>query len=125
MKRALIILYLVACVIIGALGDALYDEGIKVWAHSIEVLWGAMLLFAFPILKPHNWKAFVAALIAWNVVLFDTAYNLFRHLPIDYIGSTSLWDKFFSNYPIQGLLWVKFIFLILAVSLHIKYLKDD
>lgn len=123
MKQLSVILYFIAVVIIGALGDALYDTGVKVWAHSLEVLWGAMLLFAFPIFKPSSWIAFVVALIAWNVVGFDTLYNLFAGLEWNYIGTTSLWDRFFSNYPYQGLLWVKGIFLILAVSLPIKYCK--
>ena len=123
MKPYLIILYFIAFVVLSALSDALSDEYYKVWAHGLEVGCKGMLVFSVIIFKPKKWIPFVIALVAWNAVLFDTSYNLFRGLPWNFIGSTSLWDIFFSNYPIVGLIIVKTLCLALAVHLPIKYLK--
>lgn len=123
MKRYLIILYFIAFVVLSALSDALFNEGAKVWAHSLEVVWKAMLIFSIPIFKPKKWLIFIAALVCWNIILFDVSYNLFAGLEWDYVGSTSLWDKFHSMYPGVALVWLRGIVLALVVSFHVKYLK--
>ena len=123
MKRYLIILYLIAFVVLSALSDALYNDGVKVWAHSLEVIWKGMLVFSIPIFKPAKWWIFIIALVCWNIIGFDYFYNLFAGLEWDYIGSTSLWDKFHKMYPGVGLIWLRGIVLALVVSLHVKYLK--
>jgi len=123
MKRYLIILYLIAFVVLSALSDALYNDGAKVWAHALEVIWKGMLIFSIPIFKPQKWWIFIIALVCWNVVLFDISYNLFAGLEWNYIGSTSLWDKLFSLWPTHGFYWMKGIVLALVISFHVKYLK--
>ena len=122
MKPYLIILYFIACITVGATADGLMDDGFKLWGHilgAIEVL----LLLSGVIIKPKSWAAFIVAYIAWRVVGFDLMYNLVRGLPYDYIGTTGLWDMFFSKYPSHGLFWLRGIFLILAVYLPVRYLK--
>ena len=120
MKRYLIILYFILFVVLSALSDAIDN---KMWAHSLEVIWKGMLIFAIPIFKPKKWLIFIGVLVCWNVIGFDLLYNLFSGLEWDYIGSTSLWDKFHSMYPSFALVWLRGIVLALVVSLHWRYLK--
>ena len=124
MKPYLVILYLIICVVLGASADALYFDGNKLLSHSLGSLETGLLLMGALVFKLErkHWLAFIVSYVTWRIVGFDITYNLVAGLPWNHIGTTSLWDKFFSKYAIDGWIWVKFIALILAVSTPIKYI---
>jgi len=121
MKPYLIISYIILCLVIGAWADALFDSGVKLWAHSLGALEILLLLsgaFVFN-LRRKDWVVFIVTFILWRVVGFDYLYNLFRGLEWDYIGSTSNWDLFLSKQ--QGIIFGRIIFLIGAIFIPIQY----
>lgn len=122
MRKALIILFLIMMVIIAAISDGLFDEGLKIWGHSLEAI-EILLLVSGPFLfklKRRDWIPYLVSLIAFRVCFFDYTYNLVRHLPIFFVGNTSWWDIFLSKQPPHGLVFGRIIFLTLAVALPIK-----
>jgi len=125
MRPYLIILYFIACIFLGATSDALFDDGMKLWAHGLGALEVGLLLsgaFIFKLNIKHA-APFLISYIAFRIVGYDFTYNLLRGLPINYLGNTSIWDRFFSKYPIQGLWFARAIFLTLGISLTTRYLK--
>ena len=92
-----------------ALGDALYDQGKNFnpkednFNSTQRIMMGKAFQAAslgthflyIPVMKNSNtswlWVPVVEAF--WRFIIFDAAYNLFRGLPIGYIGTTSYWDK--------------------------------
>jgi hypothetical protein len=122
MKPYIYILYFIACIVIGASADGLMDDGFKLWGHILGAL-EILLLLGGVILKPRSWAAFIVAYVCWRVVGFDITYNLVRGFPITYVGTTGLWDMFFSKYEPSGLIWMRGIFLILAIHIPFRYLK--
>lgn len=124
MRPFLIIGYLIACVVIAATGDGLFDSGVKVWGHTLEAFEVLALIsgpFIFK-LKQRDWWAYVIALIAFRIAFFDYTYNLIRGLPWDFVGHTSWWDIIISKQYPHGLLFGRVIFLILGIALPIKEL---
>ena len=125
MRALIIILYLFTCVIIGATADALFDEGIKVWAHAVDALETGLIIsgaFLFK-LQRRDWLAFIIAYICWRIVGFDYTYNLVRDLPLSYIGGTGWWDMLLAQWIPGGVLFGRFIFLLAAVAIPFKHLK--
>jgi hypothetical protein len=124
MRPYLIILYFIVCVIIGAVGDAFFDNSLKLYAHGLDAIEVGLLLSAGLIFKPDKkWWAFLIVYLCMRIMFFDISYNLSCGLPWDYIGNTSLWDKWFSRYPVHGLYFTKGIFFILGISISTRYLK--
>jgi len=125
MKPYLVILYLMACVIVGASGDGLMDDGAKLWGHGLNALETALLIsgaFVFN-LNRKQWLAFIVAYVAFRIVGFDYAYNLSRGLPWDFIGFTSGWDLFLKKQLPSGVLFGRALFLILGVSVSLRNFK--
>lgn len=125
LKPYLIISYLLTCVIIGAMADGLFDEGIKVWAHAVDALETGLIIsgaFLFK-LQRHDWLAFIIAYICWRVVGFDYTYNLVRDLPLSYMGGTGWWDMLLAQWIPGGVLFGRCIFLLAAVAIPFKHLK--
>jgi hypothetical protein len=108
----------VILVIINALEDGFRDSNKKVLAHLFNGLhiagWIAMMYFDF------SW-VFVLKYVLIRFALFDVTYNLIRGNKIFYIGTTSLYDKFWrwlehKKIPINHLLfWTKLISLLIAL----------
>jgi len=111
-------------VILEAIGDSKYDDGNK----EIGKLYQAAsvgILVASPFLlniDKKKWGWYFASYISMRIALFDPIYNLTRGLPVNYIGSTSIWDagmkKF--NPPLGAQLWGRSMFLIVAISIPIN-----
>ena len=124
MRPFLIIGYLIACVVIAAVGDGVFDDGAKGWGHILEAIETLMLVsgpFIFR-LKRRQWLAYVIALVAFRIGFFDYTYNLVRGLPLAFVGSTSWWDMLIAKQYPHGLLFGRIIFLILACSLPFQHL---
>ena len=125
MKAYLIILYIIGCTVIHALADASFDDGLKLWGHSLEAISIAMFIsgaFIFDLKRKH-WGWLLVAFACWNIVGFDYLYNLFRGLPWDFHGTTSNWDIFLSKYPEHGIIFARVIFLIAGIFIPLRELK--
>ena len=111
-------------VILEAIGDAKYDAGQK----EIGKLYQAAsvgILVASPFLLDidhKKWGWYLMSYLSFRIAVFDPVYNLTRGLPIDHIGTTSLWDagmeKF--NPPLGAQMWGRSMFLIVSISIPIN-----
>ena len=115
---------LAGSVILEAAGDGLSDNGQKVWGHALQAA-STGLLLATPFLLDidrSKWGWYFAAYISMRIAIFDPCYNLTRGLPIDYVGSTSIWDKTVKGFdpPPGANLWGRSVFLIAAISIPIN-----
>jgi hypothetical protein len=111
-------------VIVGATADGLYLA--KIWGHNLEVIEIGLLISIVFVFKFSGWREWLLLVLSYTFIrvgLFDLFHNIAAQLPLDYFGSTSWWDMFFSQFPIAGVIFAKSIFLIVGVSLPIKYLK--
>jgi len=126
MKRGvLVILYLIACVALGAIADAT--------AHMNYLRWGVytdlaekLLIFSGPFLaglSRRQWLAYTITYICMNIAFFDLIYNQVHSLPWDYVGSVKDWDILLSKFPTHGIMFTRVIFLTLGVSVSLRYLR--
>ena len=124
MKPYLIITYLISVILLGSLSDALFDDGIKIWGHAIDAVETGLLIsgaFLFSLSRRY-WLSFFLSYVFIRVAGFDYMYNLFRGLPIEYVGGTGWWDIMLSSQEPGGIAFGKAIFLITGISIPIKYL---
>lgn len=124
LKPYMIILYMIATVIIFALGDGLFDKGLKLWGHAIQAF-SIVVCLSGPVifkiaLKKLPWWIFILA--CWHVVLFDYSYNYFHGLPWNFIGHTSIWDLFMAKQLPSGVIVGRALFLVLGIAIPIKEL---
>ena len=85
---------LTTSIIFEAIGDARYDDGLKVQGKLFQAASVASLLSLPFIIKDWDqWGYGVLSYICLRVAVFDPVYNLTRDLPIGYVGNTGLWDK--------------------------------
>ena len=127
MKKALIILYFIVCIVLMALSEALNDAGVKLWAHRAELFYILVLIsgpFIFKLQGWKNWAVFIISLILWRVVGFDYIYNLFAGHPWNYHGGLKGWDKVLSRIPEHGIIFGRIIFLTGAIFIPIQNLND-
>ena len=120
MKPYLIILYLILLVALGATADALGG----VIGHALGAVEVGGLLVGGLVLniKRSDVFALLAAYVCFRIVGFDYIYNAVAGLPLIYHGESSLWDGFLSQFPNHGILFARAIFLIVGVSIPIKFL---
>ena len=126
MKPYLVILYLIACVVLGASADAYFDVGHKLLGHTLGAVEVVVLIsgsFVFN-LNRRKWIPFLLAYVFWRVVGYDYLYNLFSGLPWNYIGNTSFWDITIAKVLPSGLIWIRAVFLVAAVFVPIRELND-
>ncbi len=117
MKQLTLILYLLAIVAVGAIGDALYDMD-KIWAHNLDALEIGMLL-AMPFLFKYGWWGIVVY-VSFRIFGFDYIYNIVRGLPLSFVGSTSWWDLLLAKQLPMGIAFAKILFLAFGIGLTYK-----
>ena len=104
-KGLAIVGYHTATVCLGAVADAQFDMGNKPLAHTLHVVEiGAVLGGPF-IFKPQGTNEILAYIFSYGFLrfsLFDAFYNWQRDLPINYMGDTSHYDRFFAKMPLDG-----------------------
>ena len=111
-------------IILEAIGDAKYDSGFKYQGKLYQAA-SVGLLIASPFIlniDRKKWGWYFASYLSFRIALFDPVYNTSRDLPIEYIGSTSAWDRGLQKFrpSKMGQLWGRSMFLILAVSIPIN-----
>ena len=126
MKPYIIIAYIIAMVIAGAVADGLNYTGLQSWGHLLETLEIAMLFgFAF-LFKIVTWDKFLFALgayICFRVAGFDYMYNWAAGNLWSYMGGQNAWDLFLVKVPPHGLVFIRTIFLATGTAFVIKELK--
>jgi len=125
MRPYLIIIYLLISVIVGAVSDGLNDEGVKILGHAlgsaeIVLLISGAFLFR---LERRSWIPYLVAYVSFRILAFDYTYNITRGLDILYLGSSSVWDLFFSKQYPGGILFGRVIFAALGVGLTFNELR--
>ena len=117
MTALLLILYIIACISAGAIADGLNDTKRKKVGHLIEAIEIALALVGATIFSvtPDTLIAYVSVYIGLRIAFFDIIYNITSGRPILSMGSSNLWDRFFSKYPPVGVIFMRVIFLSLAV----------
>jgi hypothetical protein len=92
-------------IILNGIGDGLNDANHKTAGHlfnaaSIGTLLVSPIVFNY---QKDKWYWYLLSYISLRAGLFDITYNLTRKLSYNYIGSTSITDKFYNSlgvYPI-------------------------
>ena len=123
-RAAGIIAYHVGTVAIGAVGDAMYDEGNKEWGHALKAAEVGMLIGGPFIFHVQRSEA-INYILSYGFIrfsMFDGFYNMTRDLPLLYNGTTSGYDKFMSQIPPHGRAWYKSCSLIVGFAIPIKEL---
>ena len=119
-----IIAYHVLTVGVGAVGDAMYDEGNKEWGHALKAAEVGMLIGGPFIFHVQRSEA-INYILSYGFIrfsMFDGFYNMTRDLPLLYNGTTSGYDKFMSQIPPHGRAWYKSCSLIVGFAIPIKEL---
>jgi len=110
---------IVASVCIGAIADGLNERGMKSIGHPAEALEKVTLLLAG--LLSGTWIVLISY-IAFRVAIFDYVKNIAKKQPILYLGTVSMWDRFFSKWQPVGLIFMRVLFLTLAISVSLRHL---
>jgi len=87
-----------ASIILNGIGDGLNNNNNKTAGHIVNALSISMLLIS-PFLMDYDkkkWYWYLATYTFLRIGLFDSTYNLTRKLPLEYVGTTSLTDKFYN-----------------------------
>jgi hypothetical protein len=97
-----------------ALADSQNDSGRKGLGHALTSLWIAGLIVV-PI--ELLWYVKLIGFTFIMIALFDYAYNISRGLRIDFVGTTSWWDKAIAKVPFGFMLFVRLICLVVGICL--------
>jgi hypothetical protein len=111
-------------VVLNAAGDAMMDEGEKVWGHSLRAASIAVLLIN-PLIteaQREDWLPYVLQYVFIRFALFDYTYNATRGLPMGYTGNTSMYDKAMQKVPNGFEAWSKSIFLTVGITINLREL---
>ena len=119
-----IIGYHIGTVALGAVGDAMMDEGNKNLGHALQAAEVGALIGGPFLFNVHRdeWLPYVASYCFFRFSFFDSFYNMSRDLPILYNGTTSGYDRVMNTIPPDGRAWMKTWSLIVGVSIPIKHL---
>jgi hypothetical protein len=114
-------------IVLNAVGDGLNNDNHKTAGHICNA--GSIgLLVASPLIIDYNrkkWYVYALTYTSLRISLFDPVYNSTRGLPLNYIGSTSLWDKYLGVFkPSDGFLFGRGCIFIFSVTFPIQELKQ-
>ncbi len=110
-----------------AAGDALIDKGQPGWGYSLN---GASrgILAASPLWINYDhkkWAWYFVSCVTIRVSFFDYTYNATRGLPLEYVGTSSGWDKLLQEFKPSpsGNLSIRALSLLVGVSVPINELS--
>ena len=110
-------------IILNGIGDGLNDSNHKTAGHifnaaSLGILMLSPLVFNF---QKDKWYWNALSYICLRAGLLDLTYNLTRILPSNYIGSTSLTDKFYNSIGVNPM-YPRAIFFVLGFAIPLNRL---
>jgi len=110
-------------IILNGIGDGLNDFNLKTAGHifnaaSLGILMLSPLAFNF---QKDKWYWNALSYICLRAGLLDLTYNLTRILPSNYIGSTSLTDKFYNSIGVNPM-YPRAIFFVLGFAIPLNRL---
>lgn len=113
-------------IVLNAVGDGLNDSGSKTWGHTCNAVSIGSLLMS-PVLldmNKDNWGYYLLSYVSLRISFFDYTYNATRGLGLDYIGNSSLSDKFLQGTkpPPQFILFGRSLTFIVGISTPITKL---
>ena len=118
MKPYLIILYIIACIVTGAIADGLNDTGVQTWGHLLEAV-EVLMLISFVLFKPK----FIPLLLAYiflRIAFFDIAYNLTAGHDWLHVGTSNWWDMFLSKQLPFGVVFGRVVFLVTGIAISLR-----
>lgn len=124
-EPAKVILLYTGSILLNAVGDGLNDSGYKDWGHVANAASIATLLISPLILdyQKDKWYIYLLSYGFLRVSFFDYTYNATRGIPINQIGTTSMWDKGLQRLNPPNTYMMRGVSLIMGISLPINELK--
>jgi len=104
--------------ILNGIGDGLNDNGHKGYGHAVNALSVATLVVGLIASEPDLREIipYFVSVTGIRYASFDASYNLTRHLPYDYIGTTAPGDVFLAKVPGNFRTFTKGITLITTIG---------
>ena len=123
MTALLLILYIIACLTAGAIGDGLNDTKRKKVGHLIEAIEIALALVGATIFSvtTETLTPYITAYIGFRIALFDFIYNISSYRKLLDVGSSNWWDELVSKVLPAGMFFIRLLFLGLATGVTIRY----
>lgn len=110
-------------IILNGIGDGLNDSGNKTMGHVFNAgSIGVLLSSPFILKYDDKWYKYILSYTFIRIGLFDVTYNMTRHLPYNYTGSTSVTDKFYNRMGGQPT-FVRFTGFVVGISLPLNSIK--
>lgn len=123
-KAGTVIALFTTSIALNAIGDGLNNNNKKTAGHIYNALSIGTLL-ALPLLTDVNKDKWYIYLLSYTLIrmsIFDPIYNQTRELDINYIGNTSITDKFWRQWPNGPGLFGRSVFMTVGVSLPLNEL---
>ena len=113
-------------IILAAAGDALNNSHEKGWGHLCNAASAGLLVVSPFIIKyeKSKWLYYLATYTSLRIAMFDCSYNTTRGLPLNYVGTTSTWDKVQKKNPVDPII-SKSVFLSLGIAIPLYKLNGD
>ena len=113
----------IAASTIGAVGDAIRDDGNN-WGWALNGVEAGMYVggkWMHDIQGVREYTAYIASIAFIRAGTFDITYNLLRGLPWDQVGTVKLWDKAWRelNPPPAGKAWFHGWSLTVGIAISI------
>jgi len=108
---------LVLAVALGAVADALNENGDTNTGHWVEAMEKPVLILSGFV--SGSWLIIVSY-IAFRASLFDILKNLFKGDKWSYLGDSNAWDRFLKKYPVAGVTFARVVVLAFAIGFTIK-----
>ena len=110
---------------LNATGDALNHKGIKEWGHACNAASTGLLLASPFVIKGEKdrWIYHGLVYVGIRFATFDPVYNSVRGLPIDYIGNSSVTDKFWQSVRPPG--WAQLFGRVVILSMSISFAVNE
>ena len=113
-------------ILLDAAADATRDNGNKALSHALEAGSVATMIGGMVWIEP-SWEDigwYAASYICLRFAIFDVAYNSLRGLPLNYHGTTSMYDKFWNkmNPPLEAEMFGRVLIFSVGFSIPLQNL---
>jgi hypothetical protein len=116
-------------IVFNAMGDGFKDSGRKELGHFCNAVSISFLVIS-PFLMDYQkdkWWAYPITYGFLRIAYFDWTYNASRGLPYNYIGNSSIWDKYFMQQikPPDGFAAGRGVAFIIGISVPLNTLRSE